>query len=478
MKNKNELKNNKKNIINMSTPNRLASRAILAGDLPTLKKHIGSANPLDRTDYGPKGQVQWGAINYQNRNGNNMLALAMRPRQVFGDTPISDSQNPESPVRDYRNRSRFALDASRLVLQRAKQLGVLEQLRRELIHIDAAGSRATPYQPNVFDLLIMDYVSMAYGDYLRDPAMYPPFHQYSLYEYHDLYEIPANVRNYRLESLPINRGSYTYQLLALLAEYYPDQQPSMLLPPNVRAAINEIRDPVSSQLAIDAPYRSMNVDQPNYMARMPNDIRNHVLSFLRLRDGHLRRFPVVPRDLIAPAPLPLLALPAPIEDVYVPSASIRPSPRPSSIRPSSLAVPLPSSLASPRPFRLLAVGDEPIRIDLNDIADGPMANQLVRVLRDEDEDVEVRARQVKPKEKKKAKAQVKAQAPLPEEVLSMVLDNELRAMVPKKEQGSVTQFLREATNDQKLAAIRFIRKSNKNKKKGNGKKSESKAKRK
>jgi len=442
----------------MSNPNRLASRAILAGDLPALKKNIVSANPLDNTDYGQKGQVQWGAINYQNRNGNNMLALAMRPRQVFGDTPISDSQNPEYPVRDYRNRSRFALDASRLVLERAKQLGVLEQVRRELIHIDAAGSRANPYHPNVFDLLIMDYVSMAYGDYLRNPAMYPGV-QYRLYEYHDLYEIPANGQ-YRLESLPINRGSYTYQLLAVLAEYYPDQEPSPLLPPNVRAAINEIRDPVSTQLAIDAPYRSMNVNQPNYMARMPNDIRNHVLSFLRLPGAPRRRFPVVSRNLIAPEPQlphlhsPRLALPE--EDVYVP-LSIRSLPRPS---------------VSPRPFRMLAVGDEPIRIDLNE----PRVDQLVRLLRDEE--VSGAARQEiivrpKPKEKKKAKPEP---VPLPEDILSMVLDNELRGMVLKKEQGSLTQFLREATNEQKLDAIRFIRKSNKNKKKGNGKQSESKSK--
>jgi hypothetical protein len=273
--------------------NRIVNRAILSGDLKTVQKYIGVANPLDNEDYG--GKLVPNKINYRNYGNQNMLGLALRPNQIWGDTPISDSQNTAS----HSKRSEYALQVTTLVLKRAASLGVLPELYNGLRRYD--GIQVTIHG-NIFDFILLH----DYGGQVQERN-----DLYSSFDIHrQLYINSFSKDKFPLDESAIRKDSFTYQLLRLVSKYYPDAEPSEtlkaypILYKMVQFICIETKNPIDAQLAIAAPYQKRQPSIQNLMAQLPDVLREHIIYFLR-SPMDIKRviFPLIVRQLQLPLPI-------------------------------------------------------------------------------------------------------------------------------------------------------------------------------
>jgi hypothetical protein len=279
--------------------------------MPSVVKYLPDADILDCNNYGTKGRAKYGQLYTKNYRNYSMLKLALEARQIYGDSPISDSKNPISDSKNAvnYNRSKFRHDVVKLLLEKATRDGIVDQLFNEE-YLNA---------PTVIDILLGDN----YSDYNK--------------------------------SKPYMPTTFTYKTAVLLVSAKPDIRPTTSEGYLMKQVIMERlanRDPTHAQLAIAAPYKRKVPELQQYMSLLPDAIRERIIYFLRNPiDQQRRMFPLIVRELQLPPIIseqalellkgPVVHLPL-LEDVVESVLSLSPI---VSMPKSQVAVPSPAHLS-------------------------------------------------------------------------------------------------------------------------------------
>jgi len=263
---------------------RLLQKAILSGNLNLVRKYLPEADILDTTNYGPKTyNPDKPSLDYRNVFNFNSFFLTLQARQVLGDTEISNSVNGQRIGQSSR-RSKFRLDVCLLLLEKARQFGIVNDLLKPCFrHVFLS---AVPFCASAIDMIARDHI-------------YRP--GISEYFWNDLYlKDPSG-------NLMINQDSYSFQLARAIYRYHPQCTATDNLGQELLRQVKQVAlrdDHLNGQLAIAAPYKTSTTSLVNYMKQIPDPIRKHIINFLRdPADIQRIRFPLIVRELQLPVSL-------------------------------------------------------------------------------------------------------------------------------------------------------------------------------
>jgi hypothetical protein len=272
-----------------SKETRLLQRAIMIGDLKAVKRHLPKADILDCGNYGHH-KHGWNKFDTLNDEHRSMLHLAITAYQEFKDTPVSRSQNQLPHTRGIplvfsemygydkshnRTRSQFRFEVVRLLLEKAKQQGIVNELfnQHRIFNLD----RSLKYSGGIN---LMKYLL-------------------------------SDIRSDFESGLSFKKNSFTYQIAILLVEAKPDEftitadlkqkkQKQFLIYSVIESILAKF-EPVNAHLAIAVPYQKRNQQLQQYMSLLPHPVRELIINFLRNPvDKRRIVFPLIIRELKLP----------------------------------------------------------------------------------------------------------------------------------------------------------------------------------